>query len=101
MGGCLGHLKSVLSSLLVYFLSFFKAPPGIITSLESISTFFLGCEDSGKISWINWNTICLKKEDRGLGVRRIREFNLSLLGKWCWRLKEEKGCLLYKVLAAR
>ena len=22
-------------------------------------------------------------------VRRIREFNLSLLGKWCWRLREE------------
>jgi len=35
------------------------------------------------------------------GVRRIREFNLSLLSKWCWRLWEEKGCLGYRVLVAR
>jgi len=34
-------------------------------------------------------------------VRRIREFNLSLLGKWYWKLREEKGCLWYRVLAAR
>ena len=35
-GGCLVLLKSVLSSLSVYFLSFFKAPAGIIASIESI-----------------------------------------------------------------
>ena len=42
-----------------------------------------------------------KKKERRFGVRRIREFNLSLLGKWRWRLKEEKGCLWYRVLYAR
>jgi len=36
-----------------------------------------------------------------LGVRRIRKFNLSLIGKWCWRLREEKGFLWYRVLVAR
>ena len=35
-GGRLVPLKSVLSSLPVYFLSFFKAPTGIISSTESI-----------------------------------------------------------------
>jgi len=35
-GGCLVLLRSVLSSLLVYFLSFFKAPTGIISSIESL-----------------------------------------------------------------
>jgi len=33
------------------------------------------------MSWIGWNTVCLRKEHGGLGVRRLREFNLSLLGK--------------------
>ena len=33
-------LKSVLSSLLVYFLSFFTAPTGIISSIESLFKFF-------------------------------------------------------------
>ena len=41
-GGRLTLLKSVLSSLPVYFLSFFKAPTGIISPLESIFNFFFG-----------------------------------------------------------
>jgi len=35
-GGRLVLLKSVLSSLPVYFLSFFRAPAGIISSIESL-----------------------------------------------------------------
>jgi len=26
----------------------------------------------------------IKDEKWGLGVQRIREFNSTLLGKWCW-----------------
>jgi hypothetical protein len=44
-GGRLVLLKSVLSSLPVYALSFFKALSGIISSIESLLTnFFLGRE---------------------------------------------------------
>ena len=39
-GGRLILLKSVLSSLPVYFLSFFRAPTGIISSIESVLNFF-------------------------------------------------------------
>jgi len=39
-GGCLILLKSVISSLPVYFLSFFKAPAGIISSIESLFKIF-------------------------------------------------------------
>jgi len=42
--GRLVLLKYVLSSLPVYFLSFFKAPTGIISSIESL--FFLGAVTS-------------------------------------------------------
>ena len=41
-GGRLVLLKYVLSSLPVYFLSFFKAPAGIISSIESIFKRFFG-----------------------------------------------------------
>ena len=42
-GGRLVLLKSVLTSLPVYALSFFKAPSGIISSIESLFIkFFLG-----------------------------------------------------------
>jgi len=41
-GGCLILLRSVLSSLSVYFISFFKAATCIISSIESLFNFFFG-----------------------------------------------------------
>jgi hypothetical protein len=31
----------------------------------------------------------------------MHEFNVSLLGKWCWRLLVDKGSMWYRVLVAR
>jgi len=36
-----------------------------------------------------------------LGVRSIREFDIALLGKWCWRMLEQREFLWFKVLSAR
>ena len=36
-----------------------------------------------------------------MGVRRIREFNLALLGRRCWRLLIDRSSLWFRVLAAR
>ncbi|GAU13302.1 hypothetical protein TSUD_42560 [Trifolium subterraneum] len=102
-GGRLILLKSVLSSIPVYFLSFFKAPTGIISTLESIfcQFFWGGCEANRKIAWIKWDTICLARENGGLGVRRLKEFNISLLGKWVWRCLVENDSLWSLVLRAK
>ncbi|GAU10775.1 hypothetical protein TSUD_426480, partial [Trifolium subterraneum] len=37
----------------------------------------------------------------GLGVTQVREFNLALLGKWCWRMLVDREGLWFRVLAAR
>ena len=102
-GGRLILLKSVLTSLSVYALSFFKAPSGIISSIESLlnNFFWGGSEDCRKITWIGWNTLCSKKEHGGLGVRKLKEFNVTLLGKWCWRMVVYREGLWYHVLVAR
>jgi len=50
---------------------------------------------------VDWNTVCRRKEVGGLGVRRIREFNLALLGKWCRRVLEDRESLWFRVLSAR
>ena len=98
-GGRLILLKAVLTSLPVVALSFFKAPSGIISSIESLLNKFFwgGSEGCRKISWIGWNTLCSKKEHGGLGVRKLKEFNCALLGKWCWVDREG---LWYHVLVA-
>jgi len=50
---------------------------------------------------VDWNTVCRGKEVGGLGVRRIREFNLALLGRWGWRLLTDSISLWIRVLASR
>lgn len=90
--GCLILLKFVMSSLFVYFISFFKAPHRYNILYESIfKRFFFG----------NWDFVCRSKEDGGLGVTRMRELNLLLLCKWCWRMSVDKDGLWYSVLNAR
>jgi hypothetical protein len=102
-GGRLVLLKSVLTSLPVYALSFFKAPSGIISLIESLFNKFFwgGSEDNRKISWVAWGSICSQKECGGLGVRQLKEFNIALLGKWCWRMLVDRGGFWFRVLAAR
>ena len=53
------------------------------------------------VTWIKWETVCLKKEEGGLGVRRLKEFNLALLSKWWWRILQDQESLWYQVLCAR
>jgi len=60
-----------------------------------------GGEDCRKISRVNWQSVCVPKADGGLIVRRLRGFNLSLLGKWCWRMLVDNEGLWYQVLKAR
>jgi len=76
-----------MSSLPIYALSFFRAPAGIVSSIKSILINFLwgGGEDHRKIARVDWDSICMSKEVGGLGVKRLKEFNISLLAKWCWR----------------
>jgi len=60
-----------------------------------------GSADHRKISWINWQTNCWSTEVAGLGVRRIRDFNTALLGKWCWRFLVNRDTLWFRVLVGR
>jgi hypothetical protein len=35
------------------------------------------------------------------GVRQLKEFNLTLLGKWCWTMLVDRAGLWFRVLEAR
>jgi len=82
-----------------------KLYSSIIFSIESFfkSLFFLGgggVEDYRKITWVDWDSVCLAKKDGGLGVRKLHECNISLLGKCCWRILVDKDGLWHRVLKA-
>ncbi|GJZ08377.1 RNA-directed DNA polymerase, eukaryota, reverse transcriptase zinc-binding domain protein [Tanacetum coccineum] len=65
--GRLTLLKSVLSFILLYYMSLFKAPSGTLNALEAIRcNFFNGMERSEqKIAWISWDKILASKKYGG------------------------------------
>ncbi|GAU30605.1 hypothetical protein TSUD_62250 [Trifolium subterraneum] len=68
-GGRITLINSVLSSLPLYFFSFFKAPSCILKQLVRIQRNFLwggGIEDK-KLCWVKWDQICRPKDQGGYG----------------------------------
>ncbi|PNX83328.1 ribonuclease H, partial [Trifolium pratense] len=103
IGGRVTLINSVLSSLPLYFFSFYKAPRCIINKLVRIQRNFLwggGLEDK-KLCWIKWEQVCLPKDKGGLGVKDLELFNTALLCKWKWRYLNEKDALWYELLCYR
>lgn len=46
-------------------------------------------EGMTKFHLVPWEIICLPVKLGGLGTKRVSEFNVSLLYKWFWRIKED------------
>lgn len=63
IGGRITLINSTLSSLPLYFFSFYKAPICVIKELSQIQRNFLwgGAEESRKIAWLKWEKVCLPK----------------------------------------
>jgi len=102
MGGRVVLLNVVLSSIPLYFLSFFKAPKKVLQEIVKIQRSFLwgGVEENKKICWLSWNNVCKTKEG-GLGIKNVEEFNLALLSKWKWRIITEENAIWYELMKHR
>ncbi|XP_058747155.1 uncharacterized protein LOC131620159 [Vicia villosa] len=95
LGGRITLLKSVLSSLAIFTMSFYKVPSRVVKKFTSIQNKFLwgGVEDKRKIHWVKWSDVNFPLEDGGLGVKNINLFNFALLCKWRWRILEGSNSL--------
>lgn len=76
-------LKSVLSNLLVYFMSLFMGPMLVIHKLERIRRDFLWHSTDGehKFHLMRWNLICSPFSEGGLSIRSLKAVNRALLNK--------------------
>lgn len=88
-------IKSVLSSLPLYFPSLFKAPKSILKELEKLRRSFLWgyVENKNKLNSVAWKTVIGPKDIGGLGIGSIQSINFALLLKWIWRFKMEPKSL--------
>jgi hypothetical protein len=93
-GGRLTLLKSTLSNLPTYYLSF-PIPVGVLNRLNKLQRDFLwgGIGDEYKFHLVNWNKIFTSLYSGGLGVHNFVQFNQALLGKWLWRYGREREAL--------
>ena len=94
MAGRICLIKSILTSVPLYYLSLFRAPVMVCRSITRIQRRFLWGwgKEKETISWVSWKVVCKSREEGGLGLRVVHNFNLALLAKWRWRLlADEKG----------
>ncbi|CAL5417851.1 unnamed protein product [Camellia sinensis] len=73
--GRLTLIKSVLSSLPVYYLSLFKMPDGVAREVEKLEAAFLwgGNGLKRKIHLVKWLDVTKSVPQGGLGIRRLRD----------------------------
>ncbi|KAL8106012.1 hypothetical protein AgCh_029715 [Apium graveolens] len=54
-----------------------------------------------KIHWMSWDRLTRHKHAGGLGFKNLRDFNLAMLGKQCWRLITNPESLVAKVYRSK
>lgn len=81
IGGRVSLIDSILNSLLLYLLSFYRASRKVVKTLQAIQRRFLwgGCDEVKKVCWVSWRKVCLPKKLGGLGVKCIDLFNKTSL----------------------
>ena len=102
-GGRATLIRSILSSLPIYYLSLFRMPQKVCARLEKIQKQFLwgGSDHDRKISLVRWATVCTDKSKGGIGIKSFSKMNKALLGKWSWRFANERNSLWRKVICSK
>lgn len=81
--------NSCLSNKPIYQMYFYGLPKSVEEWMDYFRKRLLRHPDLGsrKIHLVNWPTICSPKDMGGLGVLNLELMNISLLGKWLWKLE--------------
>ncbi|XP_074315542.1 uncharacterized protein LOC141651742 [Silene latifolia] len=82
--GRLTLIKSVLSTLHMYWARIFILPKAVISNIEAICRAFLwhGHNSNESPALVSGKTICQPKRKGGLGLKYLHLWNIALLGKY-------------------
>ncbi|GKB15786.1 putative gag-pol polyprotein [Tanacetum coccineum] len=98
IAGRLQLIRSVLSSMHIYRAFVFILSARIIHDLEQLMRGFLWCQGElkkGKAK-VAWESVCKPKLKGGLGIRRLEDFNVSLMATHIWSILSHKESLWVK-----
>jgi hypothetical protein len=92
-GGRLVLINSILSSLPMFMMSFFRIPKGVREKLDYYrSRFFWQCDEhKKKYRLAKWSILHKPKSIGGLGIIDLDVQNKCLLSKWIIKLLNEEG----------
>lgn len=97
-------LKSVVQTLPSYVMCVFVILIQLCEKLERMmNSFWWGKEgqNTGDLKWKYWNKLCTRKEEGGLGFRKLHDFNIAMLAKQSWNLLISPNSLASRVIRAR
>jgi ribonuclease HI len=89
-------IKLVAATIPSYAMSSFLLPTSISSTLDrTFKKIWWGFpkDKARNLSLKSWKSICLPKEEGGLGFRHMHDFNLSLISKLGWKLLSNFDCL--------
>lgn len=101
--GKLTLLKTAAQSIPNFWMNLLLIPLDICDTIEKKMNAFwwLNGGRSGGIKWLSWDKLCEVKETGGLGVKKLREFNISMLAKQAWRLVTNTNPLVTEFMKSR
>ena len=92
-------IKSVAQAIPSYTMSCFKFLDASCDELAGmVRQFWWGQQENhNKLAWVSWDKMCAPKEERGMGFRDLKAFNIALLAKQGWRLQTCSNSLFHRV----
>lgn len=91
-------IGSVITGLVNFWISTFLLPKSCIKRIESLCSRFLwsGNVDSWRGTKVSWASVCLPKEEGGLGLRKLSIWNKTLCMRFIWLLFSDNNSLWAK-----
>jgi hypothetical protein len=96
-------IKSVLQAIPSYIMSIYVIPSTTITEIERMLNGFWwgGGNNNNGIRWLAWDKLTIPKAMGGMGFRDFQAFNMAMVAKRGWRLIQNPGSLVARILKAR
>ncbi|KAL5569499.1 hypothetical protein UlMin_026074 [Ulmus minor] len=96
-------IKSIALALPIYTMQSMKLPNSICSKMDAIirNFWWSASKSNSHLCLKAWAEVCQPKQWGGLGFRRMKDLNLSLLAKWAWKLVQGQSSICCSILNAR
>uniref|UniRef100_A0ACD6AK31 Uncharacterized protein n=1 Tax=Avena sativa TaxID=4498 RepID=A0ACD6AK31_AVESA len=81
-------VKSVLTSVVTYFIAVLDVPIEVLAKIDSLRRAYLwaACDKvTGGKCKVNWDLVCKPKDKGGLGILNLKKFATALRLRWLWQ----------------